>query len=162
MRWKFLSCPWNAVQKSYVSCRPYCVGWRKYLHCSDAFTRCWHTDIHLLYFCTPDFIIWGLGSKVKATYEILILFIIISYRLNCFSYDCHNWWYICSFLHEDDIIVFQGQSSMSHVKHCCSCYKKYIMIGSARTANFDTHSYLKLKRKFIFCQGKKSYLNSSL
>ena len=24
------------------------------------------------------------------------------------------------------------------------------MMGSARTANFDTHSYLKLKRKFIF------------
>ena len=24
------------------------------------------------------------------------------------------------------------------------------MISSARTANFDTHSYLKLKRKFIF------------
>ena len=40
--------------------------------------------------------------------------------------------------------------------------KKYIMIGSARTANFDTHSYLKLKRKFIFCQGKRSYLNASL
>ena len=36
------------------------------------------------------------------------------------------------------------------------------MIGSARTANFDTDSYLKLKRKFIFCQGKMSYLNASL
>ena len=31
----------------------------------------------------------------------------ISYRLNCFIYNCHNWWYICSFLHEDGIIVFQ-------------------------------------------------------
>ena len=36
------------------------------------------------------------------------------------------------------------------------------MISSARTANFDTHSYLKLKRKFIFCQGKRSYLKASL
>ena len=36
------------------------------------------------------------------------------------------------------------------------------MIGSARTANFDTHSDLKLKRKFIFCQGKRLYLSASL
>ena len=36
------------------------------------------------------------------------------------------------------------------------------MMGSGRTANFDTHSYLKLKRKFIFCQGKRSYLSASL
>ena len=55
----------KCCEKSYVPCRPYCLGWRKYLNCSDPFTRCWHTDIYLLYFCTPDFIIWGLGSKVK-------------------------------------------------------------------------------------------------
>ena len=66
----------KCCEKSYVSCRPYCVGWRKYLNSSDAFTRCWHTDIHLLYFCTPDFIIWGLGSKVKVAYKILVLFIV--------------------------------------------------------------------------------------
>ena len=40
--------------------------------------------------------------------------------------------------------------------------KKNIMIGSAKTANFDIHSYLKLKRKFIFCQVKRSYLKPSL
>ena len=56
----------KCCEKSYVSCRPYCVGWRKYLKLSYAITRCWHTGIHLLYFCTPDFIIWCLGSKVKA------------------------------------------------------------------------------------------------
>ena len=50
-------------EKSYISCSLYYVCWRKYLNCSDAFTRCWHTDIHLLYFCTSDFIIWGLGVK---------------------------------------------------------------------------------------------------
>ena len=71
MRWKFLSCPWNAVKN-----RMSLVVLTAYLHCSDAFTRCRHTGIHLLYFCTPDFIIWGLGSKVKATYEILVLFIV--------------------------------------------------------------------------------------
>ena len=54
-------------EKSYISCRPKRMGWRKYLNCWDAFTRCWHTDIHLLYFCIPDFIIWGLGSKVKSS-----------------------------------------------------------------------------------------------
>ena len=53
----------KCCEKSYISCRPYYVGWRKYLNCSDAFTRCWHTDIHLLYFCTSDFIIWGLRVK---------------------------------------------------------------------------------------------------
>ena len=53
----------NCSEKLYVSCRLYYVCWRKYLKCSDAFTRCWHTDIHLLYFCTSDFIIWGLGVK---------------------------------------------------------------------------------------------------
>ena len=36
------------------------------------------------------------------------------------------------------------------------------MISLARTANFDTYSYLKLKRKFIFYQGKRSYLKASL
>ena len=66
----------KCCEKSYVSCRPYCVGWRKYLNCSDAFTRSWHTDMHLLYFCTPDVIIWGLGSKVKVAYKILVLFIV--------------------------------------------------------------------------------------
>ena len=66
----------KCCEKSYVSFRPYCVGWRKYPNCSDAFTRCWYTGIHLLYFCTPDFIIWGLWSKVKAAYEILVLFIV--------------------------------------------------------------------------------------
>ena len=37
------------------------------------------------------------------------------------------------------------------------------MIGSARTANFDTHSYLKLKRKFL-CQDKyqRLYVKSIL
>ena len=53
----------KCCEKSYVSCRPYCVDWRKYLNCSDAFTCCLHTDKHLLYFCTSDFIIWGLGVK---------------------------------------------------------------------------------------------------
>ena len=36
------------------------------------------------------------------------------------------------------------------------------MISLARTANFDTYSYLKLKRKFIFYQGKRSYLKAFL
>ena len=66
----------KCCEKSYVSCRPECVGWRKYLNCSDAITRCWHTDIHLLYVCSPNFIIWGLGSKVKAAYAIFDLFIV--------------------------------------------------------------------------------------
>ena len=66
----------KCCEKSYVSCRPYCVGWRKYLNCSDAFTRCWRTDIHLLYFFTPDFIVWGMGSKVKLAYKILVLLIV--------------------------------------------------------------------------------------
>ena len=66
----------KCCEKSYVSCRLYYVGWRKYLNCSDAFTRCWHTDIHLLYFCTSDFIIWGLGVKGLRAYEILVLFIV--------------------------------------------------------------------------------------
>ena len=63
-------------EKSYVSCRPYCVGWLKYLKLSYAITRCWHTGIHLLYFCTHDFIFWGLDSKVKVAYQILLLFIV--------------------------------------------------------------------------------------
>ena len=63
-------------EKSYVSCRPYCVGWLKYLKLSYAITRCWHTGIHLLYFCTHYFIFWGLGSKVKVAYQILRLFIV--------------------------------------------------------------------------------------
>ena len=36
------------------------------------------------------------------------------------------------------------------------------MISLARTANFDTYFYLKLKRKFIFYQVKRSYLKASL
>ena len=103
-----------------------------------------------------------LGQRSTQHMKFWFYSLSIPYKLNCFSYDCHNWLNIRSFLHEDGIIVFQGQSSRSQVKHCCSCQKKYIMIGSARTANFDTHSFLKLKRKFIFCQGKRSYLNASL
>ena len=112
----------KCCEKSYVSCRPYCVGWRKYLHCSDAFTRCWHTDIHLLYFCTPDFIIWW--SWVKGQNNIWNSgFIHCKYHTGwtALYYDCHNWLYICSILNEDGIIVFLGHSSRSQVKHCCSC-----------------------------------------
>ena len=36
MRWKFLSCPVMLWNKSYVSYRPYCVLWRKYLNSSYA------------------------------------------------------------------------------------------------------------------------------
>ena len=102
------------------------------------------------------------GQRSKQHMKFWFYSLLISYRLNCFSYDCHNWLHICSFLHEDGIIVFLGHSSRSQFKHCCSCQKRYMMISSARTANFDTHSYLKLKRKFIFCQCKRSYLKASL
>ena len=58
--------------------------------------------------------------------------------------------------------LFFKVKAQGHTLNIVVVVKKYIMIGSARTANFDTHSYLKLKRKFIFCQGKRSYLNASL
>ena len=37
-----------------------------------------------------------------------------------------------------------------------------VVVRKARTANFDTYSYVKLKRKFIFDKGKRSYLKASL
>ena len=127
-----------------------------HLHVVDILAYMYCIFVHL----TSLFEVWG--SKVKATYEILVLFIVNIIQSELLYIDCDNWWYICSFLHEDGIIVFQGQSSRSQVKHCCSCQKKYIMIGSAMTDNFDTDSYLKLKRKCIFFQGKRSYLSASL
>ena len=112
----------KCCEKSYISCSLYYVGWRKYLNCSDVFAGCWHTDIHLLYFVY----IWlhylrSGGQRSKQHMKFWFYSLSISYRLNCFIYDCHNWWNICSFLHKNGIIVFQGQSSRSLVKHCCSC-----------------------------------------
>ena len=51
--------------------------------------------------------------------------------------------------------LFFKVKAQGHKLNIVVAVKKYIMIGSARTANFDTHSYLKLKMKFIFCQGKR-------
>ena len=129
-----------------------------HLHVVDILTYIYCNFVHL----TSLFEVGGGVQRSKHHMKFWFYALSISYRLNCFIYDCHNWWYICSFLLEDGIIVFQGQSSRSHVKHCYSCQKRYIIISLARTANFDTYSYLKLKRKFIFYQGKSSYLKASL
>ena len=82
-----------------------------HLHVSDILTYIYCIFVHL----TSLFEV--LGQRSKEHMKFWFYSLSISYRLNCFSYDCHNWLYICSFLHEDGIIVFQGQSSRSHVKH---------------------------------------------
>ena len=155
----------QCCEKSYVSYRPYCVGWRKYLNCSYGITRCRHTDIYVLYSYAPDFAIWGVWSKVKATYEILFLF-------NC---KYHTVWPA-----KAGILIIGGtytpfcirmtslffkvtvHSSRSHVKQCCSFKKRYNMNSLVRAAKLDTHFYLQSRNKFIFCQGRWSKLKSTV
>ena len=118
---KFLSCPWNAVKNrmslvvlnAYVDGNIYTVV--THLHVVDILGYIYCIFVHL------TSLLEVLGQRSKQHMKFWFYSLSISYRLNWFIYNCHNWWYICSFLHEYCIIVFQGQSLKSKVKHRCSC-----------------------------------------
>ena len=109
-------------EKSFLSYRPYCVGWRKYLNCSYAITRSRHTGIHLLYYYIPDFAIWCVGSKVKATYEILFLFIVNTIQAELLKRILTIGGTYTPFCIRMASLFFKVrvQSSSSHVRHGCS------------------------------------------
>ena len=129
-----------------MSYRPHCVGWRKYLNCSYVITRCRQTGIHLLFFYTPDFVIWGLGVKGQSN-------IWMSVSIHC---KYHTGWTakagilkiggtytpFCMMM-ASLFFKVRVQRSRSHVNNWCSCYKRYSMKSLAKTAKLDTHSYLK-------------------
>ena len=88
MRWKFLSCPWNAVKNrmyrvvltAYVDGNIYTVV--THLHVVDILAYIYCIFVHL----TSLFEV--LGQRSKQHMKFWFYSLSISYRLNCFIYDC--------------------------------------------------------------------------